>query len=160
MARMASTAGADATAPAAPAPPWGGVHHVALVTRDLDATARFYADVLGMAVRRLDPLGPLGRHCFVYSGPDPLRGLHFIEQPRAELGTHPEALEGPKPFVVAGAFQHLSFALPDQAAALALRGRLREHGRVVTEIVETGPVCNLMFADNNGILLEATWPKP
>nr|MBA3790917.1 VOC family protein [Rubrobacter sp.] len=27
---------------------WQGFHHVALVTADLDATLRFYEDVLGM----------------------------------------------------------------------------------------------------------------
>ncbi len=29
-------------------PPWRGFHHLALVTPDLDATLRFYRDVLGM----------------------------------------------------------------------------------------------------------------
>ena len=29
---------------------WRGFHHVAVVTRDLEETARFYGDVLGMSV--------------------------------------------------------------------------------------------------------------
>ena len=29
-------------------PPWRGFHHVALVTSDLDATMRFYAEALGI----------------------------------------------------------------------------------------------------------------
>jgi catechol 2,3-dioxygenase-like lactoylglutathione lyase family enzyme len=35
---------------ASPPIPWGGIHHIALVTPDLDATRAFYADVLGMQV--------------------------------------------------------------------------------------------------------------
>ena len=31
-------------------PSWQGIHHLALATRDLDATVRFYRDVLGMPV--------------------------------------------------------------------------------------------------------------
>ena len=31
-------------------PPWSGFHHIALMTRDLDATIRFYVDVLGMEI--------------------------------------------------------------------------------------------------------------
>ena len=141
------------------APAWEGVHHVTLVTRDLDATARFYEEVLGMSVQGLDALGPLGRHCLIDPGAGRMRGLHFIERPDAELGTQAEALEGPPPFVIGGAFQHVAFALPDRTAALALRERLRERNLVTTEIIDTGPMSNLMFADNNGILLEATWPR-
>ena len=45
------------------APPWRGVHHVALVARDLDATISFYRDVLGMEVVFIAPAGELhGRH--------------------------------------------------------------------------------------------------
>jgi catechol 2,3-dioxygenase-like lactoylglutathione lyase family enzyme len=139
--------------------PWEGVHHVALMTRDLEATTRFYEDVLGMSVQALDARGPLGRHCMIHPGTGPMRGLHFIERPDAELCTQAQTLEGPPPFVTSAAFQHIAFALPDRAAALALRERLREHNLATTEIVDTGPVSNLVFADNNGILLEATWPR-
>lgn len=75
-------------------PPWGGVHHVTPVTRDLDV--RFYQDVLGMSVQGLDAHGPLGRHCIIHPGTSQMRGLHFIEQPDAELGTQP-AVDGASP---------------------------------------------------------------
>ncbi len=38
-------------------PPWSGFHHIALVTRDLDATIRFYRDVLGMEIVFIAPAG-------------------------------------------------------------------------------------------------------
>jgi len=140
-------------------PPWQGFHHVTLLTRDLDATAGFYREVLGMHVAGLGEAGPLGRHCVVQFGTGPLRGLHFIERRDAELHTQPELLRTQPPFFADGAFQHLALALPDRAAGLALRERLRERGLVLTDVIDTGPISNLMFSDNNGILLEATWPR-
>lgn len=141
------------------APPWQGFHHVTLLTRDLDATIRFYEDVLGMSVHGFDDSGALGRHCMVDPGAGPMRGIHFIERRDAELGTQPEALVGPRPYLIDGAFQHISFALPDDAAARSLQARLRERGVTTTEVIPTGPVGNLMFSDNNGVLLEVTWPS-
>lgn len=141
------------------APPWQGFHHVTLLTRDLDATIRFYEDVLGMRARGFDDSGALGRHCMVDPGAGGTRGIHFIEQREADLRTQPGALVGPRPYLVDGAFQHISFALPDEAAARALQARLRERGVTTTEMIPTGPIGNLMFSDNNGILLEATWPR-
>lgn len=40
-------------------PPWSGFHHIALVTRDLDATIRSYRDVLGMDVVIIASAGEL-----------------------------------------------------------------------------------------------------
>lgn len=64
-------------------PPWRGFHHVALVTRDLDATMRFYDQVLGMEVGSIAPATELhGRHCAIRPGSQPDRlGLHFSNIP-------------------------------------------------------------------------------
>src|SRR4051812_36247858 len=80
--------------------PWRGIHHIALVTADLDATVHFYQAVLGMAV------GPVagseagrGRHCIIFAKPDDpdTWGFHFFERPTTEttLGlsdAHPASL--------------------------------------------------------------------
>jgi catechol 2,3-dioxygenase-like lactoylglutathione lyase family enzyme len=56
--------------------------------------------------------------------------------------------------------QHIAFALPDEAAGIALRERLREAGVETTAVGSVGPIQNTLFFDNDGLLLEATWPKP
>ena len=135
---------------------------MAVVTRDLEETTRFYGDVLGMNVGDLierDAQGTVSRHRFVRPGGDESWGLHFFESPDAEPhpsahGIDREALMG-----TAGV-QHIAFALPDEAAGVGLRGRLKENGVETTEIGSAGPIRNTLFFDNNGLLLEATWPKP
>ena len=108
-------------------PPWRGFHHVALVTRDLDATIRFYDEVLGMEVGSIAPAGELhGRHCAIRPGSEPDRlGLHFFEYPHApHSNPHEQSLVAtvfdPGPTFLS----HISFALPNEEAGLALRERL------------------------------------
>ncbi len=140
------------------APPWRGFHHVALVTPDLDATIRFYGDVLGMSVGEVfGATERQGRHCFIKPGDVETWGLHFFEQPDAEVFAYPETFE--RYAFVPGALQHLAFALPDEAAALTLRRRLAAFGMEMTDITNLGPVSNMLFRDNNGLLLEAAWAR-
>ncbi len=140
------------------APSWRGFHHVAHVTPDLDATIRFYGDVLGMRVGEVvGATERQGRHCFIKPGDVETWGLHFFEQPDAEVFAYPETFER-YPFVP-GALQHVAYALPDEAAALALRRRLAVFGVKMTGITNLGPVSNMLFRDNNGLLFEATWVR-
>lgn len=140
-------------------PLWHGFHHVALVTPDLDATICFYGEVLGMRVSDVFPATERqGRHCFIKPGGAQTDGLHFFEHPDARLFPWPEASE--RFVVVPGALQHIAFALPDEQAALALRRRLAAFGVEATPVANLGPVSNMLFKDNNGLLLEATWASP
>lgn len=140
------------------APAWQGFHHVALVTPDLDATITFYSEVLGMHVAAVFPATDRnGRHCFIKPGATEAWGLHVFEQPDAQLFTYPDDM---RRFVfVPGALQHIAFALPDLAAARALRERLAGFGIATTDVNTLGQIQNILFRDNNGLLLEATWPN-
>ncbi|MFO7168423.1 MAG: VOC family protein [Chloroflexota bacterium] len=138
-------------------PPWRGFHHIALVTPDLDATMKFYTEVLGMHVTAVFPASDRnGRHCFIKPGETEAWGLHVFEQPDVQLFPYPADMQR---FVfVPGALQHIAFALPSRADAEALRERLSAFGIPTTPINTIGPIQNMLFRDNNGILLEATWP--
>lgn len=137
-------------------PQWRGFHHIALVTPDLDATIDFYRDVLGMKVLFTLPATDInGRHAAILPG-EGFLGLHFFEQPDAKLFTPPDLKTM---YWLPGALHHISFALPDKAAGLALRERLQSHGIAMTEVMlQGGIVYNMLFQDNNGMLLEAAWP--
>ncbi len=80
--------------------------------------------------------------------------MHFFEYPDAEVFAWPE---GERFGFVPGALQHVAFALPDEGAALSLRHRLSEFGVEATPTNNLGRISNILFRDNNGLLLEATW---
>jgi catechol 2,3-dioxygenase-like lactoylglutathione lyase family enzyme len=137
--------------------PWGGIHHIALATHDLEETLRFYHQVLGMDVSDMYPSREgRGRHGIVVvkPGDSETLGLHFFE--RTELGppTQPATLESSSSS--AGLLLHIALRLPNAAAADALRERLMIHQVRITEIVELG---SFVFSDNNALLLEVTWPQ-
>jgi catechol 2,3-dioxygenase-like lactoylglutathione lyase family enzyme len=149
----------DAAEPTTPlaTPPWRGFHHLALVTPDLDATIAFYTEVLGMQVSALFPASDRnGRHCFIKPGETDSWGLHVFERADAQIFQFPEEMQR---FVfIPGALQHIAFALPSRADGLALRERLAAFGVATTEIATLGAIQNTLFWDNNGVMLEATWP--
>lgn len=144
------------TTPSKPIPPWTGFHHIALVTPDLEATIHFYEDALGMQTGDILHTAA-GKHCFIRPGQSEAWGLHFFEKPEAQIFTDPDLLVG---FVLLpGALQHIAFYLPEEVAALDLHERLQSLHVKVTGINEIGAIKNLLFFDNNGILLEATWNR-
>lgn len=139
--------------------PWREIHHLALTTRDLEATIRFYTDVLGMHATDIAPANPIhGRTCTIKPSPTATSELHFFEQADAHpIQLHPEMLQR-LIFPTVGA-HHIAFALPDATAGSRLQERLQAAGISTTPVMDQGDVYNLLFQDNNDLLLEANWRK-
>ncbi len=134
------------------APRWRGVHHLALVTTDMDATVRFYDGVLGarlVATVATDSF----RHYFFEFGPGST--VAFFEYAGVEVEAY--AKPAGVPFPLASQFDHLSLAVPDEEALLALRDRLKEADCEATDVVDHGFLRSIYFNDPNGIALEASW---
>jgi catechol 2,3-dioxygenase-like lactoylglutathione lyase family enzyme len=131
---------------------WRGVHHLALVTDDMDATVRFYHEVLG--ARLVVTLAtPAFRHYFFEFAPGST--VAFFEYRDQQLASYAKPAGVPDP--QASQFDHLSLGLADEEALLRLRDRLKEHDCEVTDVVDHGIMRSIYFTDPNGIALEASW---
>jgi catechol 2,3-dioxygenase-like lactoylglutathione lyase family enzyme len=131
---------------------WRGVHHLALVTPDMDATVRFWHGVID--ARLVTTIGtPAFRHYFFEVAPG--NTVAFFEYTGAHLATY--AKPAGVPYDQASQFDHLSMHLPDEDALLRLHARLKSHGCEVTDIIDHGFLRSIYFSDNNGIALEASW---
>jgi catechol 2,3-dioxygenase-like lactoylglutathione lyase family enzyme len=131
---------------------WRGVHHLALVTPDMDATVRFWHGVID--ARLIATIGtPTFRHYFFEVGAG--NTIAFFEY----TGQHLDSYAKPAgvPYEKAPQFDHLSINLPDEDSLLRLRDRLKSHGCEVTDVVDHGFLRSIYFSDNNGIALEASW---
>ncbi|MGH9001058.1 MAG: VOC family protein [Acidimicrobiia bacterium] len=134
------------------APRWRGVHHLALITTDMDMTVRFYHGVLGARLVATVATNSF-RHYFFDFGPGTT--IAFFEYRGFEVERY--AKPAGVPFPQASQFDHLSLALPDEEALLALRERLKAADCEVTDVVDHGFLRSIYFNDPNGIALEASW---
>jgi catechol 2,3-dioxygenase-like lactoylglutathione lyase family enzyme len=133
-------------------PRWRGVNHLALVTTDMDATTRFYHEVLG--ARLVATIGtPSFRHYFFEIGVEST--IAFFEYRDVPLARFAKPAGIPDPRAMQ--FDHLSLNLADERALEELRSRLKEHGCEVTDVVDHSVMRSIYFTDPNGIALEASW---
>lgn len=133
-------------------PRWRGVHHLALVTTDMDATVRFYHGVLGARLIITLATDAFRHYFFEFDQGNSIAFFEYRDQP-VDTYAKPAGV----PFPQASQFDHLSLALVDEDALLRLRERLLEHGCEVTEVVDHGVMRSIYFTDPNGIALEASW---
>jgi catechol 2,3-dioxygenase-like lactoylglutathione lyase family enzyme len=131
---------------------WRGINHLALITTDMDATVRFYHEVVGAPL-----VATIGtdsfRHYFFSFGEG--NTVAFFEYRGVELERMAKPAGIPDPRAIQ--FDHVSFNLPDEEALLALRDRLKTAGSEVTDVVDHGFIHSIYFTDPNGIALEASW---
>jgi catechol 2,3-dioxygenase-like lactoylglutathione lyase family enzyme len=131
---------------------WRGVHHLALVTTDMDATVRFYAGVLDARLVATIATKAFKHYFFDFGTGTTIAFFEYVGQP-VETYSKPAGV----PFPLASQFDHLSIHLADEDALLRLRDRLKSHGCEVTDVVDHGFLRSIYFNDNNGIALEASW---
>lgn len=128
-------------------------HHVAIVTRDLDASHRFYTEAMGFELVKVDviPFGRNGwaRHLFYDTGGGEMLALWDIHDD--ELGEFDPAIStglGLPNFV-----NHIAFAASDLDDLDARRERLLASGHDVAQI-DHGWCVSIYADDPSGNLVE------
>ncbi|EPR40242.1 Glyoxalase/bleomycin resistance protein/dioxygenase [Desulfovibrio sp. X2] len=131
-----------------------GVNHLAMVTGDMEATIRFWRDLLGM--RLVVGLGRPGyRHYFFEISEHDM--IAFFEWEGAEPipeKDHGAPVKGPV------AFDHVSFGLAGEDDLWALKDRLDAADVWVSEVVDHGFIHSIYAFDPNGIAVEFSAPVP
>jgi glyoxylase I family protein len=118
-----------------------GFHHVALTVSDADASAEFYASLLGLEEAfQIDDEILRAR---VFAGPGFLFGVrHYKTHDKDRFSEYRTGLD------------HLAFGVPDRATLAAFEQKLDGLGATYTPSCETpfGPV--VVFRDPDGIQVE------
>jgi catechol 2,3-dioxygenase-like lactoylglutathione lyase family enzyme len=138
--------------PETPEVHWRGVHHLALVTTDMDATTRFWHGVLGARLVTTIATDSFRHYFFEFAPGSTVAFFEYRDQP-VERYAKPAGV----PFPQASQFDHLSLGLADEEALERMRERLKAHACEVTDVVDHGIMRSIYFTDPNGIALEASW---
>ena len=135
-------------------PRYTGINHLAMVTRDMEATVRFWRDLLGM--RLVAGLGRSGyRQYFLEVSPTDM--IAFFEWPDAAPPPdkdHGAPVRGPV------AFDHVSFGVAERDDLWDLKARLEAAGFWASEVLDHGFILSLYSFDPNNIAIEFSWPQP
>lgn len=136
--------------------PFAALHHVALITNDMEKTVAFYRDVLGSEIAMAHRLPRPGaeRHYFITVAPNTV--FAFFEFPDAEMPKYKDATLP----TTGRAFDHIAFFAESEEAFSAWYERLSaadvDH---LSEIRQLSPDTRaFFFADPNGIVLEVMSP--
>jgi len=125
-----------------------GVNHLAMATGDMDATIRFWRDLLGM--RLVAGLGQPGfRHYFFQITDKDL--MAFFEWPGVEpmeKKDHGRPVSGP--FI----FDHVSFGVEAEEDLWGLKDKLEAAGFPVSDVIDHGFIHSIYAHDPNGIPIE------
>jgi catechol 2,3-dioxygenase-like lactoylglutathione lyase family enzyme len=129
-----------------------GIHHLAMATPDMDATIRFWRDLLGM--RLVIGMGRPGyRHYFFEISEHDL--IAFFEWESIEkIPEKDHGVPARGPF----AFDHISFGMPDDDSLWDVKDRLEAAGFWVSEMIDHGFIHSIYSFDPNNIPIEFSAP--
>lgn len=127
-----------------------GIHHLAMITDDMDKTIRFWRDLLGMKMLAATGDG-LNRQYFFEICQNNI--ISFFQWP--DVST-PEKKHHGVPPEMPMAFDHVSIGVPDDEALDDLKKRLETAGFKVSHKVDHGYFHSIYSFDPNGIPIEFT----
>ena len=127
---------------------FGGIHHLALATRDMDKTIRFWRDLIGLRIAA-GLGGRAYRQYFFELAPN--RYIVFFDWPDVE--PVPEKDHG---YPVSGpfAFDHVAFALDGEESLWELKDRIEAAGFWVSDVIDHGIIHSIYCFDPNGVPIE------
>ena len=133
---------------------YSGINHLAMATRDMDTTIRFWRDLLGM--RLVASLGRPGyRHYFFeISEHDMIAFFEWPDVDKAPEKDHGVPVKGP--FI----FDHVSFAVENDDDLWKLKDRLEASHIWVSEVIDHGFIHSIYTFDPNNIPIEFSAPVP
>jgi len=129
-----------------------GINHLAMVTRDMDRTIRFWRDFLGMRLVAGLGTGRYRHYFFEISENDMLA---FFEWPDVEAipeKDHGVPVKGPF------AFDHVSIAVETDADLWLLRDKFEVAQMWISEIIDHGFIHSIYAFDPNNIPIEFSAP--
>ena len=125
-----------------------GINHLALATRDMDTTIRFWRDLLGM--RLVAGLGSANyRHYFFEISPTDM--IAFFEWPDVasiSVKDHGVPVKGKL------AFDHVAVGVENDDDLWELKDRLEAAGFWVSEVMDHGFIHSIYTFDPNNIAIE------
>ncbi len=130
---------------------YNGINHLAMATRDMDLTLRFWRDLLEM--RMVAGLGKPGYRTYFLEISDKDM-IGFFEWPHVEPvpeKDHGYPVNGP--FI----FDHVSIGVEARDDLWTLKDRLETAGFWVSEVVDHGFIHSVYSFDPNGIPIEFSW---
>ena len=148
-----------------------GIHHLALVCKDIHQTIDFYTTKLGLSLTGIHALAQGGKHCFLsLNNGIEISFFWFPNAPEAAPGitsVKPDAWQTGDISTAQGSMNHLAFAVPLEDLE-SYREQLLAQNIFVTPVLhhkvdpselasESQPVPDVLsfyFFDPNGILLE------
>lgn len=135
-------------------PRYTGINHLAMATFDMEATVRFWRDLLGM--RLVAGLGRRGyRHYFLeISDTDMIAFFEWPDVRPVEAKDHGVPVKGPL------AFDHVSFGVAERDDLWEIKAKLEAAGFWASEVIDHGFILSLYSFDPNNIAIEFSWSLP
>ncbi len=133
-----------------------GVHHIALATKDIRATHRFYTDAMGFSLAKVEAMktpGGFAKHLFYDTGGDREGLIAFWDLQDALLAEDAWSADISRGLGLPPGVNHLAFTAADLSDLERRRNRWLAHGHDVRE-VDHGWCTSIYTVDPNGITVE------